>query len=227
MSIIFLVYFAGLVIIGYLISTFILHSLNYVCKVKGNTFGKSLLVVLAILIAESVFAVLGIIFPGIAGPLSIIGLFAQWIVGYELYNKFYKSTWKEFRRVFGLYYLVGILLLGAALFVRLHFFEPVLLIGDSMVPTYQPGDYIIFEKWDKTLSKGDIVLVSLPCSSGQSICAGIMRVSAVPGDSVNGGQVQSNEYYLTSDNRPGKSSKITIGAVIGKPILSVGRMTSN
>ncbi len=72
-----------------------------------------------------------------------------------------------------------------ALFVVFAFFaRPVRVVGDSMLPTLQNGDWLMLSAFDKNLQYGEIVVATQPnrTSSGEPV---IKRVIAVEGQQVD------------------------------------------
>jgi len=93
--------------------------------------------------------------------------------------------------------------------------------GNSMVPTFHSGDYLITEKISYRLGeskKGDIIVLKNPRDESQDF---IKRIIATPGDTikienntvfVNGGAI--NEYYLPAGTPTQAGAFLTEGSEI-------------
>ena len=80
--------------------------------------------------------------------------------------------------------------------------------GNSMVPTFHTGDYLITEKVSyrfRDPKKGDIIVLKNPRDESQDF---IKRIIAVPGDSV---KIAGNTVYL--NNEPLKEDYLSPGTI--------------
>lgn len=68
--------------------------------------------------------------------------------------------------------------------LRLFVFEPFLVKGDSMVPSYHNGDYLIVDKLSYQLGtpqRGDVIVLKYPFDQSQRF---LKRIIGLPGESV-------------------------------------------
>ena len=76
--------------------------------------------------------------------------------------------------------------------IRYFLFQPFIVRGESMVPNFQSGDYLIVDEISYRLSnpkRGDVVVLKYPLDESQRF---IKRVVGLPGEtvSVKNGQVK-------------------------------------
>ncbi len=92
-----------------------------------------------------------------------------------------KEQWKtlwEFAKVF----IIAVLIV---LPIRYFLFQPFIVRGDSMVPSFQSGDYLIIDELSYKFSepqRGDVVVFRYPKDPSQRF---IKRVIGVPGETVD------------------------------------------
>ncbi len=96
------------------------------------------------------------------------------------------------------------------LLVFVFIFRVVGVVGDSMNPTLQSGDWLTISSVNKSYEKGDIVVITQPNGSNEPL---IKRVIAVGGDTLDidftlgkvrvNGDVINEPYILEPTNRRG------------------------
>jgi signal peptidase I len=104
-------------------------------------------------------------------------------------------------------------ILGAlvvATVTQLFFLQPFVVSGDSMLPTYKPGDRLVIDRLAYTFARpkvGDVVVFQYPFDPSLYF---IKRIDAMPGDSVvettgavvaNGATTNSNPLSVTASDR--------------------------
>jgi signal peptidase I len=228
MSIVFAIYIFVVVAAVVVAAKLTLYGINRLYKIQGNSVGLSFLVVFLTLLATAAVSALAVQLTSSLALVNILGLLTWWIVAYFLSKRFFDAPVGKFLAASGTFYGLWIALtILVALPVRTYVLEPVSLLTDSMAPTFKKGQRLLFEKWDKTAHKGDVVLVSIPCPNGQGTCVGVRRVSAVPGDLANGTQVPSDAYYIAADSEPSKAVEVKTRAIVGKLFLTPGQPTAH
>lgn len=85
-----------------------------------------------------------------------------------------------------------VLALCVVIFIVFRFFIGISVVdGDSMLPTYEDGDKVVYSRLAKDFNQGDVVSVRVP--SGDYY---IKRVIAVGGDQVN---IANDALYLNKE----------------------------
>jgi len=103
--------------------------------------------------------------------------------------------------------LVETVVIGASLFfvIYLFFMQPHQVNGQSMVPNFQNGDYVLTDKISYKLgtpTRGDIVVFHAPpaanCPQGTG-CDFIKRVIGLPGETI---EVRDNHLFVNNEQVP-------------------------
>lgn len=92
--------------------------------------------------------------------------------------------------------------------------------GDSMLPTFAPGDFLIAER-PLRLRRGSLVVIEHPARPGYEM---VKRVDAVPGEEVAGRTLAPGEYWVLGDHPDGSTDSRHFGAVGHQAIRGVVRM---
>jgi signal peptidase I len=103
--------------------------------------------------------------------------------------------------------LMETIVISASIFliVYLFFMQPHQVNGQSMVPNFQSGEYVLTDKISYKMGnpqRGDVIVFHAPeaahCAAGTG-CDFIKRVLAVPGDTV---EVKNNAIYINGQLLP-------------------------
>lgn len=121
-----------------------------------------------------------------------------------------KNIFKKYFLVF--WELIKIIIIAAIIVlpIRYFLFQPFIVKGESMVPNFHSGDYLIVDELSYRIwqpERGDVVVLKYPLDPGQRF---IKRVIALPGETIdvrNGtvtitgknGQIVLQESYLPND----------------------------
>src|SRR5581483_7853815 len=110
------------------------------------------------------------------------------------------------KKLFGWLWEVAKIIIIAVIIVlpiRYFLFQPFIVKGDSMVPNYQSGDYLIVDEISYRLTapeRGDVVVLKYPLDTTQRF---IKRIIGLPGETVQvrGGKVtiSKNGQSMTLD----------------------------
>jgi signal peptidase I len=201
------------ILTGLIIGGGLLVWITKLFKVENPSYKKSLIVLivsyLASVVAGFIFSIINL------GLLSnILVSVATFFVFHYLYKKYYQSSWKKSLGIYIVFGIAGaILALLVVIPTRVYVFEPFTVAGASMSPTYNNGDYLLVNKFDKSFQRGDVVVFRFPKDAGQFF---IKRIIGLPSEKVdiqNGkvlvnGQVLSENYY-SGETLP--DSSITLG----------------
>lgn len=106
------------------------------------------------------------------------------------FKKFVLLTW-EFLEVI-------IIAVAIVVPIRYFIFQPFIVKGESMVPNFQSGDYLIVDEISYRFSepqRGDVVVFRYPLDPNQKF---IKRVIGLPGETVN---VKDNGITISKDGK--------------------------
>ena len=107
--------------------------------------------------------------------------------------------------------------------IRYFLFQPFIVKGDSMVPNFHSGDYLIVDEISYRFSapqRGDVVVLKFPLDTTQRF---IKRIIGLPGETVqikngsvdiinNGKDVKLDESYLPGGLRTTPDATVTLKA---------------
>ncbi|HWO07628.1 MAG TPA: signal peptidase I [Candidatus Paceibacterota bacterium] len=240
MALTILILFALVALLGLLLlCSAILFLVSKLFKIENPSFKKSLVIVLISGIASIVFGVLFGIF-----SLDFLSYIATFFVFYYLLHRYYQTSWLK---SLGVYLIFGVIatVVSFALVIptRLYIYEPFVVSGAAMEPTYNSGDYLFINKLDKNFARGDIVVFRYPGNETQFL---IKRIIGLPSENVEikagkvfiNGQVldessyyngdtqgdtsvilSSSQYFMLGDNRAESADSRMYGTVPKENIL--------
>lgn len=87
--------------------------------------------------------------------------------------------------------------------IRYFLFQPFIVKGDSMVPNFQSGDYLIVDEISYRFlepERGDVIVFRYPKDTKQRF---IKRIIGLPGESI---QIKDGNVFITKD---GKTNQLT------------------
>jgi len=105
--------------------------------------------------------------------------------------------------------------------IRLWIAQPFIVSGNSMVPAFHNGDYLIIDELSYEIRKperGEVIVFRYPKNPSEFF---IKRITGLPGETINGVILANNEYYVLGDNTSASSDSRYWGPV--KSNLIVGR----
>ncbi len=97
--------------------------------------------------------------------------------GKSFFDKFFSSAWE----------IAKIVILAVIIVVPIRYFlfQPFVVKGDSMVPNFHSGDYLIVDEISYKLAspqRGDVIVLKYPLDTTQRF---IKRIIGLPGETVN------------------------------------------
>lgn len=202
-----------LVIIIFLAEAGILVWVEKLFKIENPTYKNS---VKTLIFSGIAGTIVGIIFSIInLGLLSdVIITIVSFFTFHYFLKKYYFSTWKKSLGIYVVFGIVGIIVsLVVVIPARLYVFEPFSVSGEAMSPTYNSGDYLLINKFDKDFSRGDVIVFRYPRDPRQ---LSIKRIIGLPSEKVNiqdgkiliNGNVL-NEVYINGDTQGDLSITLT------------------
>lgn len=172
----------------------------------------------------------------------VVALLAMFYAFHWYFKKKYHIDWKKSLHAFlifaALTTFISILVIVPT---RLYLFEPFIVKGDAMQPTYKTGDYLLIGKWDKKFSRGDIVIIR----RGEPNAFVIKRIIGLPFEKIeimsgsiliNGQKLNEtyrrgetadnlslalskNEYFVLNDNREWSGDSRTFGPITKSDVV--------
>src|SRR3989344_264802 len=202
-----------LAIIIFLAEAGILVWVEKLFKIENPTYKNS---VKALIFSGIAGAIVGIIFTIInLGLLSnIIVTVVSFFAFHYFLKKYYPSSWKKSLGIYVVFGIVGIIVsLVVVIPTRLYIFSPFAIAGEAMSPTYNNGDYLLINKFDKSFERGDVIVFRYPKDPNQFF---IKRIIGLPSEKVEiqGGKVLINGQVLNESYYNGETlpdSSLTLG----------------
>lgn len=213
-----------LAIIIFLAEAGILLWIEKLFKIENPTYKNSLktLIFFSIIsiVVKIIFSIINL------GFLSnvLITLILFFVLHYFL-KKHYLNSWKKSLGIYVVFGIVGIVVsLLVVIPTRLYIFSPFVVVGEAMSPTYNNGDYLLINKFDKSFERGDVIVFHYPKDPNKLF---IKRIIGLPSEKVDiqdskvlingkmlnetyyGGETDGNtsvtlgqdQYFILGDNR--------------------------
>jgi signal peptidase I len=82
--------------------------------------------------------------------------------------------------------------------IRYFIFQPFIVKGESMVPNFQSGDYLIVDEFSFLIGKpqrGNVIVLKYPMDMSQRF---IKRIVGLPGETVD---IKNGKIVITKDNK--------------------------
>jgi signal peptidase I len=98
---------------------------------------------------------------------------------------------------------IGVIAFAIVMPIRYFLFQPFIVSGESMVPNFQNGDYLIVDEISYRFAgpqRGDVIVFDWPKDTKQRF---IKRVIGLPGETV---QVKDGNVFVTTN---GKTTQLT------------------
>jgi signal peptidase I len=209
---------ALIIILIFLLQALILYKTTKLFKVKKSNYKISLFVLLliaiSILITKLITSIINI---------EIITIILELIIPFGTFFLALKQYYKiKINKIIWIY--ISFLILSSIIFgtitalTRTFIITPYILQGNSMSPTLQNGEYMLFKKFDKNYKRNEIIafknkenqiiisrIIALPkekiqIKNGLILINGkILKTQKIPGDiDVT---LSKKEYFVLSDNR--------------------------
>lgn len=150
-----------ILIISFTISIFVALNIVWITrlfKIESASYKKSLIALIVSGIAGSIASIIfGIINLGFLSNILVSVI--TFLVFHHFYKKYYQSSWKKSLVIYIAFIIVSIVIsLLIIIPTRLYIFSPFVIIGNSMSPTYDDGDYILINKFNRSFVRGDVIV---------------------------------------------------------------------
>jgi nickel-type superoxide dismutase maturation protease len=106
------------------------------------------------------------------------------------------------------YPIFALFIAGAAFWLSLRRPFRVAVEGESMSPTLRPGDFLIATRSGR-IDRGALLVLEHPDKPGYEM---VKRLAGVPGDSIEGRSLGSDEFWMLGDNPPASIDSRSMGA---------------
>lgn len=112
-------------------------------------------------------------------------------------SKFWSGLWEIIK--------FGVIVLVIVMPIRLYIAQPFIVSGDSMIPTFNSGDYLIIDEFTYNFirepEKGEVVVFRYPLDHSKFF---IKRIIGLPGEELiiddQKWKMGENEYFVVGDN---------------------------
>lgn len=188
------------------VSSGVLYWVSNLFKVENRSFKTSVIIALASGVASVMAGVLLDLF-----ALGFLSYIAAFFVFYYFLRRFYQTSWLKALIVFAAFGVIASSIsLALAIGARSYLYEPFVVNGAGMEPTYKNGDYLFINKLDRDIARGDIVVFRFPTHASRLL---IKRIIGLPSETVDveAGKVFINRRvldesgYLSDDTQGGIS----------------------
>lgn len=201
MPIKFLVLILALIPLTFFIEAFWLWLTTKILKVENATYKKALKVSTIFLLVGMVLEIIvaGMVF-FMNKDAYILGIGTSVIVGFFianfLYKKYYfteskKNIWIYIvKSIFGSFF--GPMFLGLLIIfpIRTYLVQPFFMQGAGMEPTVVDGQYMLFNEYDKTYQREDIIVFRYPKNEKQFF---LKRIIGLPGEKI---EIRDSAVYV-------------------------------
>lgn len=109
-----------------------------------------------------------------------------------------KKNYRKYLSVIWEFLKIVIIAIIIVVPIRYFIFQPFIVKGESMVPNYQPGDYLIVDEISykiNDINRGDVVVLKYPLDYSQRF---IKRVIGLPGETV---EIKNGKIMISSDEK--------------------------
>lgn len=150
-------------------------------KIENSNYKEALKIIVLAGLASGISGLIAEII-GLDFLVKSVSMIVNIYAVHYLLKKYYQSSWKKSVGIYATSMIVtSILFAVITIFSRAFIMSPFVVAGESMVPTYNANDYLLINKFNKTFSRGDIVVYKVDEDSNAYL---IKRIIGVPGDRV-------------------------------------------
>ena len=203
-----------LIIIVFLAEAGLLLWLEKLFKIKKPTYKNALKILVFGGVVSGIIEIFFYIVD--LGLISkILGAFLSFYAFHYFQKKYYACTWQKSLGIYILLAITGVIIAFTMILgTRVYIFSPFAVAGKSMSPTYNDGDYLLVNKFDKVFVRDDVIVYHTAKDPNDFM---FKRIIGLPSEKIvlRSGQVYINdqilnETYTTDATEP--DSSITLGS---------------
>lgn len=164
-------------------------------KIKNPSYKKSFIIlIISSIVGLLVEFIIGIINFDLFADLTT--MIASFFVFHYFLKKYYSSNWKKSLGIYFVFGIIGCIISFLIIVpVRLYLVSPFIVVGETMSPAYNNGDYLLINKFDQSFARGEVIIFHYPKDQRQFL---IKRIIGLPGEKIEirGGKIFINDQEL-------------------------------
>ncbi len=184
-------------ILSLFISAGVLFGVSKIFKIEEINYKKTFKIISWLFLS---YFIINIIL-GLVNKVINLGVFLDilyitaYLAAFEyLLMKYYKISWKRVLGLFSVFFLIIYLLMIITIVpFRLYVVSPFVVSGYSMSPSFNRGNYLLIEKFDRNFSRGDVVVYKYPRNTKLSL---VHRIIGIPLDNI---KIQNGSVYINGN----------------------------
>ncbi len=190
-----IVFLVAIIVVWLIISAAVLLGVEKIFKLNDISYKRSLLVVLTYTVVTLLVVVFLEFLFGQGLLCAVLEIVCGVTVFHYILKKFHKSTWSKSLKVFVVngvvvFFLSFLIILPMRLFI----FEPFIMRGSAMSPTYENGDHLFINKTGCEYKRGDVVVFKYPKDPSKYV---LKRIVGLPGETLT---IENGSVYITDGN---------------------------
>jgi len=196
-----IIFVSLIVVLGFFIQALFLHGSAKLFKVKKSNYKTSLLITLVVTVSALITQLITNLI-NIEVLTVILGLLIPFVIFYILAKKYYLIRVGKSIGIYITFVVLSSIIFGLIVFLTRSFVvQPYVLSGNSMSPTLQSGEYLLFSKYDKNYERNEIIAFE-----NEENYIIISRIIGLPGEKIQieSGQIFINEEELETQETPGE-----------------------
>ncbi|HPA25776.1 MAG TPA: signal peptidase I [bacterium] len=186
-----------LFIVTVALDALLFYATTKIFRLNEATYKKALIVSLLQIIFILIIGVIISVISKNSIIITVLEIFFGLVIFHILLKKFYQTNLKKNIAIYIVFVIITVVLsFVIVLPVRSFVVEPFVSEKQAMEPTYQNGDYLLINKFDKNFNRGDVVIFKNPDNQRQYF---IKRIIGLPGEKI---QLKDGFVYLYDAQNP-------------------------
>ncbi|MFC1598801.1 signal peptidase I [Patescibacteria group bacterium] len=187
-------------ILGILIGALILNIVAKLFKVANANYSRAINITILEWLVTLIFSGIVYYLLSLTAFINLWGL-AEIVLAIVIFHILLKIFYKTFFiKNLGIYIVRAIfafiLTLLIVLPIRMYVIEPFYVKGNAMNPGIGNKDYLLFQKFDKRIKRGDIIVYKNPNDKDQFF---IQRIIGLPNEKI---EIKNNKIKIFNDKNP-------------------------